>query len=420
MIKAKKIYLIGIGGISMSGVARILKGRGFQVSGSDIKESEETKKLKEEGIDVSIGHQKGNITREIEIIVKTEAIPDSNSELIEAQKLGIPVWSRTKMIQELSDKKRLIAVAGTHGKSTISAMIAFILTEAGKDPLAFLGAESEQLGGTVRDGEGDWAVTEACEYRGQFWELEPELAVISNIEAEHLDFFQDLQGVKEGFKRFLKNLKGRLFVYSGDRVAVSVVKEWGGDFQTYDDQEEKLDLKLFGQHNQINGQAAIAIAQEVGISSSQAAKLLSQFQGIKRRSEYLGQKEGIKVYDDYAHHPTEITTTLKAFREEFPDQKLLVVFQPHQGQRLTALFDQFNKSLRLVDRLIIVKVYEPPGRDRKAGKDSKDLAQALKAKYAKDYNQALREVQSRVKRGEILLTMGAGPVNRVAEKYLRG
>jgi len=405
----------------MAGVARILKDRGHQVSGSDIDGSAETERLEREGIRVNIGHRKKNISRKaIDLIVKTEAIPSDNPELKKAQKLGIPVWSRTETIQRIVGNRKLIAVAGTHGKSTISAMITFILVQSGRDPLAFLGAESKQLGGTARDGQGEWAIAEACEYRGQFWELKPELAVISNIEAEHLDFYHNLQELEEGFGKFLKNLKGRLFVYANDPTALKVARESGRDFKTYGNQQKKLKLKLFGRHNQINGQAAVMVAEEIGIRRAEAEEILEKFRGIKRRSEYLGQADGVKVYDDYAHHPTEISTTLEAFREEFPGKRIILVFQPHQSQRLSALFDQFVRSLKGVEKLIIVEAYEPPGRGRKAAKNSRDLAKSLgQATYVSDYRQALMRVQKEADKGDILLTMGAGPVNQVAEEFLK-
>ncbi len=424
MIKGKKIYLIGIGGISMSGVALILKEQGSKIFGSDIKESLTTKRLEKQGIEVAIGHQREHIKKDLDLVVKTDAIPDSNPELKEAQKLGIPVWSRTKTIQEIVKDRKLIAVAGTHGKSTVSAMIAYILTKANKDPIAFLGAESEQIKGTSRNGQGEWAVAEACEYRGAFWEFKPQIAVITNIDSEHLDFYHSLAGVKKGFLKFIDRLKkdGLLLIYSGSQAAIEVARKSGREFQTYGDQLPKdLKLKLFGRYNLVNAVAALAIAERVGVDRQKATNILESFQGIRRRSEYLGERDNIILYDDYAHHPTEIRVTLAAFKERFPDKRLIVVYQPHLGQRLSSLFNQFVDSLKIADQIVVVKVYQPPGRAEKAKKDSQDLAERLGsiASYADNYQKALVQVKEQVKRGDLLITMGAGPIDRVAKAYLK-
>jgi len=425
MIENKNIYLVGIGGISMSGIAQLLKQAGNQVSGSDLIVSEQTKKLAGLGIKVNKDHNASNISQGIDLVVKTDAIPNNNPELIRAKELNIPIKRRMAVIKEITQGKKMIAVAGAHGKSTVTGMIAKTLTDAGLDPTILVGANWSEIDGVAKIGKGDWAVIEACEYKGAFWDLEPDIIVITNIEAEHLDFYKDLKGVEQGFIKFMNKLKpgGELVVCSENQVAKKIAKKVKKDFISYDS-KKPLDLKVFGQHNQLNAQAALAVTKLVGLDRDKAIQSLANFQGVERRSELTGERSGIVIYDDYAHHPTEVKATIKAFKEKFKDKSLLVIFQPHQSQRLNSMFDEFKESLQGIDQLIIIKVYQPVGRNQEAGKTSKDLAEELNksghnALYAKDYDQAEEMIEKQAEKADVLLTMGAGPVDQVAKSFLK-
>jgi len=425
MIKNMNVYLIGIGGISMSGIAQFLKQVGNQVSGSDIKVSAQTKKLADLGIKVFKGHQASNITQDIDLVVKTDAIPDDNPELIKAKQFNIQIKRRMTIIQEIVGDRKLIAIAGTHGKSTVTGMVAKILIACKQDPTILLGANWSEINNVARVGKGDWAVVEACEYKGAFWDLEPDVIVITNIEAEHLDFYKNLSEVEKGFAKFINKLKpqGKLIICSDNKTAVKVAKQTKKDFYGYNI-GQALKLKVFGRHNQLNAQAALAVAKVIGLDQAKAEQALANFQGLERRSEFLAEQAGILVYDDYAHHPTEVKATIKAFTDKFKNKRLLVVFQPHQSQRLNSMFDKFKESLQGISQLIIVKVYQPAGRDQEFGKTAEDLVTELNndgqnALYAQDYDQAVDIIKKQAKKGDVLLTMGAGPVDQVAKSFLK-
>jgi UDP-N-acetylmuramate--alanine ligase len=429
----KKIYFIGIGGISMQGIAKLLKSRGANVVGSDLKKSDNTDELTSCGIEVNIGHDAKNIDQSYDYVVKSNAIPDDNPELKKAKKINLPVLSNTQMIDKISAENYMIAVAGAHGKSTTSAMITYLLTKMGKDPIAFLGAKSNQIGGSYRDGEGGYVVVEACEYKKAFLDLKPDLAIITNIEEEHLDYYKNLDEIKAVFSKFINNLKsgGKLIVCGDNEIAMDVVKSSGKDFLSYGSNQSNdyqvdrsMNLKVFGKHNYLNATAAIAVCDIIGLPMRDAGYQLEKFQGIKRRSEYIGRKESVLIYDDYAHHPTEIKATLKSFRDRFKNKKIFLVFQPHQMNRLNSFFDQFVSSLVIADKIIITKTFDPAGRQQEKGKDSIDLHTSLKeagadSYYAKNFDQATRIVNKFSEPGDILITMGAGPVYKVSQKYLK-
>lgn len=432
MIKNKRIHLVGIGGVSMQGLAQVLQKWGNEVSGSDLNKSSDLKRLKQEGIKVHIGHSKDNLSHQVDLVIKSDAIPDDNPELQKAVQNNILILRRAQMIQKMVEDRKLVAVAGTHGKSTLSAMIAFVLTRTGYDPLAFLGAKLPEWNSVSRDGRGQWAVVEACEYKSQFWFFKPEISLITNIEEEHMDYYKDLSDIKSSYLKFVNqtNPQGSLLVYDKDQEALEVAERSDLNFVTYGSEKadfptrSNLDLQVFGHHNYLNATGALAVCDIIGVPASRAQEAISQFSGVCRRSQLVGRKNGVVVYDDYAHHPSEIETTLQAFQDNF-DRKILVVFQPHQSQRLTSLFNEFKKSLKGLGQLILVETYNPAGRDEKTDNDAVQLAQELEEEgtdvsYAKDYKDALKKVEERAKGNDLILTMGAGPVDQVGKKYLQG
>lgn len=273
---------------------------------------------------------------------------------------------------------------------------------------------------------------EACEYKQAFLDYRPEMIVITNIEEEHLDCYKNLAQIKQIFLKFIGNLapNGKLIVCSQSESAVAVAKRSKRKFYTYGEKKsddfmvkKDLDLKVFGAHNLFNATAAIAVGSLLGLKPEKSAAILEKFQGIKRRSEYLGRKDSVMVYDDYAHHPTEIRATVRAFKDNFRNKRIILVFQPHQRSRLNALFDRFVSSLVIADRVIILPAFEPPGRERSTGRDSIDLSISLKeagvrADFCESFSQAAQLLDQINEPGDIVLTMGAGPVNRVAKRYL--
>ncbi len=439
MFKDRKVFLIGIGGVSMQGIAKTLIDSGNQVSGSDLKGSQLINDLRKEGVEVSIGHDQKNITSELDLVIISNAIPESNPELEKARELDLRVISNSQAIQEILSDKKIIAISGTHGKSTISAMTSYILEKHNQEPSYYLGALSNQLKEYARyNGQGEVGVVEACEYKRAFLSYKPDLILISNIEAEHLDYFKDLEEIKKAFLKLISNLKegGGLVVCQESKAAIEVAEKSDRNYISYgcspkaDYQvDPNLELKVFGEHNQLNALgASLAASLLVGdLSQDLAASYLEKFQGIKRRSEYLGRKGPVMVYDDYAHHPTEIKTTLKGFKDQFKNKKIFLVFQPHQLERLNSLFDDFVSSLVIADKIVVVKTFQPAGRNISKNEDfrkSLDLSMKLKESgaesyYAKDYDQANQIVKDKAISGDLVITMGAGPVYEVARNYLK-
>lgn len=433
--KEEKVHLIGIGGISMQGIAKTLIDNGNKVSGSDLKNSDYIETLKKLGAKISIGHHGDNLDADIDRVVISNAIPDSNPELKKAKEIEIPVLTNTEMIQQIVEAKKIIAVAGTHGKSTVSAMTSFVLEKNNLQPTFYLGASSNQLQGSAkyRD-EGNLAVVEACEYKDAFQSYHPDLIVITNVEEEHMDFYHDLNQIKKSYLKFISNLRkaGQLIVCGEDKVALEIAEKSKVKYLTYGFSKEfdyqvdpKLDLKVFGRHNQLNALAAsIASVASSNLTRDKANYALEKFQGIKRRSEYLGRRKSVLVYDDYAHHPTEIKATLRAFRDQFKNKKIFLVFQPHQLDRLNSFYEEFISNLVIADKIVVVKTFQPSGRDDNEGKNSVDLCVDLnqagaQAHYVQSYDQAVKLIESEAVSGDIILTMGAGPVFEVAKKYLR-
>jgi UDP-N-acetylmuramate--alanine ligase len=436
IIKNKKIHFIGIGGISMQGIAKTLHEAGNKVTGSDLKRNDEIEQLDKMGVKISIGHKASNVSKDINYVVISNAIPKENPELKKAKKLNIPVLTNAEMIQKILADKKLIAISGTHGKSTISAMASYILEKNNFRPTFYLGARSNQLSGgsAYYSNEGEWAVVEACEYKEAFLSYCPDIILISNIEAEHLDYFKDLESVKKAYLKFIGKLKigGKLIVCKESPNAIEVAEKSGRDFLTYGFRDadyivdQTLDLKVFGQHNYLNGLGAVlavTIANK-NLNFEEAQFALEKFQGIKRRSQYLGRKGSVLVYDDYGHHPTEVKTTLRAFKDEFNNKQIFLVFQPHQLDRLNSFYDDFVSSLVIADKIVILKTYQPPGRDKKHDRDSKDLVFSLKesgckAFYAKNFYQAAQLIKNKSGVGDVVITMGAGPVYEAAKIYLK-
>lgn len=438
-----KIYMIGIGGISMSAIAHMLVDFGYRVSGSDAKSSHITDMLKGMGADVRIGQKADNID-DPDLVCYTAAISKTNPELVKARTLGVPVLERAELLGALMEYyKYPIAVAGTHGKTTTTSMLSLVLLAADTDPTILVGGELAQIGGNFRLGKRDYLALEACEYVESFLHFKPFLSIITNVEEDHLDYFSNINHIISSFRKFasLTSPHGCNIVCSDDKNVCQVVQNvdkkvvsygledknadyTAADIVTESDGSQKFSvcrhgeaianirLKVAGRHNILNALAVTAAADFLGLPMSAVERGLADFSGAKRRFEHIGSINGCDVVDDYAHHPTEIRETLAAARS-MGYKKIWAVFQPHTYSRTRTLLDDFAQTLALVDHVLIADVY--PARESYDGTiHSCDLAAKIRgAVYINDMKAIERYLKENVGKGELLITLGAGDVNKI-------
>lgn len=447
------IHFIGIGGISMSGLAEILLEEGFTVSGSDAKESPLTRKLTKLGATVFYGQKASNIIDGIDCVVYTAAINRENAELIEAVAKKIPMLTRAELLGQLmKNYASPIAVSGTHGKTTTTSMLSHILLAGDMDPTISVGGILQAIGGNIRVGHSEMFITEACEYTNSFLNFFPKIGIILNIEEDHLDFFKDLEDIRHSFHQFAQLLPadGTLIInsdikdykeicegldcniitcgsskdsdYSFDNVRFDKKGLASFDLLKSGEYVDRIILSVPGDHNVSNALTSIAAAELVGISMDIIKKGLLAFTGTDRRFEYKGMMDGTTIIDDYAHHPTEITATLKAAKN-YPHNKLWCVFQPHTYTRTKAFFHEFAEALSHTDHLVLADIYAARETDT-LGVSSKDLAAEVK-KLGTDahYFETFEEIESFLKEncspGDLLITMGAGDVVNIGEDLLK-
>lgn len=447
------IHFIGIGGISMSGLAEILLKEGFTVSGSDTKESPLTKKLESEGAHIIYGQKAENITPGIGCVVYTAAISRGNPELIEAVAQKIPMLTRAELLGQLmKNYDTPIAVSGTHGKTTTTSMISHILLEADLDPTISVGGILKAIGGNIRVGNSGTFITEACEYTNSFLNFFPKISVILNIEEDHLDFFKDLEDIRHSFRQFTSllpedgtlvingEIKDHQEIYQGLPCRV-VTYGPGADYDysasniSYDENghvsfdlfrrgeyADHIVLSVTGDHNVSNALSAIAVADLLDIPMDITKKGLFSFTGTDRRFEYKGEWNGVTIVDDYAHHPTEIEATLKAAQHS-PHNAVWCVFQPHTYTRTKAFFHEFAEALSHADHLVLADIYAARETDT-LGISSKDLAdEAAKlgtdTHYFPDFEQIEAFLKENCRPGDLLITMGAGDVVTIGEDLLK-
>ena len=457
MLDYRKFHFIGIGGIGMSGLARLLLRMGFEVSGSDLKASETTRSLAREGARIFYGHRPEHVEG-AEVVVYSSAIKPENPELCRARELGLRIIARAEMLLEIMKLHRTnIVVAGAHGKTTTSSILATILTEAGLDPTVAVGGKVNGFkGGNAWLGKRDFLVAEADESDGSFLRLSPEIAVITNIDAEHLDFYPSYAEIEEAFLNFARRVspggllvackddpgvarllgrlspgKMKIVTYSlkGEATYTAKVKEAGrfSFFVVYEKGRflgEAL-LRLPGEHNVQNALAAIAVARHLGLPFERIRKGLSAFAGVRRRFEEKGRVGEILVFDDYAHHPTEIVATLAAFRKAFPKRRLVVVFQPHRFSRTKALFEDFLGAFDEADVLLLTEIY--PASERPIpGITGEALFKALKqvrpqkqTYFAAEKGLLLARLLGLLRAEDVVITMGAGDIYQLGEELLK-
>ncbi len=450
--KPINIYFMGIGGISMSGLAEVVIEKGFPVTGSDNRTSALTERLASHGARILIPQGAENITDDIDLIVYTAAIHPDNPEWQAAEAKGIPMLSRAEFLGQLmSDYRDSIAVAGTHGKTTTTSMLSYILLEADADPTISVGGILEAIGGNIRVGGSDLFLTEACEYTNSFLNFRPKYSIILNIEADHLDFFKDISDIRSSFAEFAQNTQrgGTVFICSGidrpeeiiagiDARVVTFGTKGGEDYSaveiafdsracpsfvwTYKGEKRGyVSLQVPGEHNIVNALAAIACATEAGIPDAQIIRGLRSFGGTARRFEYKGMYGDATVIDDYAHHPTEIRATLTAARH-CPHERVVCVFQPHTYSRTKALWDQFVDALSLADVVILTDVYAARETDS-LGVNCEDLAGDIRKRGTETYYfPTFEEVEDFLSKkflnSDLLITMGAGDVYLIGESLL--
>ena len=446
------VHFIGIGGISMSGLAEILLKEGFTVSGSDNKASDLTARLEAHGAQIFIGQCAENIIPGIQLVVYTAAIHPDNPEWAAAHDAGLPMLSRAEFLGQLMDNyARSIAVSGTHGKTTTTSMVAHILLAADTDPTISVGGMLKSIGGNIRVGSSDVFLTEACEYTNSFLNFHPKYSIILNIEEDHMDFFQDLQDIRNSFHAFAKNTPadGVLILNSAIEhpeeithdLAVKTVTFGitGSENYTARDisyNEEAcasftyvcngtacghVTLHVPGSHNVSNALAAIAFAREAGLSDDQIIRGLEAFGGTGRRFEYKGKLGDITIIDDYAHHPTEIEATLTA-AGNYPHDRIICVFQPHTYTRTKAFWNEFAHALSLADIVVLADVYAARETDT-LGIRSEDLAAEIarlgcESYYFPSFDAIEKFLLKKCLNRDLLITMGAGDVYRIGEHLL--
>ncbi len=353
-----KVYCIGIGGIGLSALARYYKHKGYQVSGSDVADSELIATLKHQGIDVIIGADANNITNDIDLVVYTIAISVDNVEYMRAEELGIKKMSYPEALGEVTKEKNTIAVCGTHGKTTTTAMTYYALKACGINPSVIIGSLLSEGGTNFIAGDSDYLIVEACEYKRSFLKLHPSHIIVTNIDADHLDYYKDLEDVHSAFQSFAEKLndKGLLVTHSNVSLETGARKI---DADCID--KKNIQLNVLGEHNQANAQLVLALVDALGLDEKVAREGLKNFYGTWRRLEYKGKTEaGVIVYDDYGHHPVEIKATLDALRTKYPsgEYKLHVFFQPHLHSRTKAFYDEFGEVLKEVDYVTLMPIYK--------------------------------------------------------------
>lgn len=449
----KRIHCIGIGGIGLSAIAEILMSRGYEVSGSDMRESEMTDKLINDGANIYLGHRAKNVEN-AELVIYSSAVGKDNPELVRAEELGIPTVTRAQALGALMDEyKNSIAISGTHGKTTTTSMVSLILKDAQKEPTILVGGNLSEINGNVYVGKSDYFVTEACEYMDSFLNLKPKMEIILNIDSDHLDYFKDVEHIASSFDKFAKLVPedGVVIAYDANPFVKSVIEDIPNavtfglnescDYYAKDidfDNEGmpkfkvcsggiqlcEVNLSVPGEHNILNALSAFACCHMLGIDAEQIVNTLEKFIGTQRRFDVLGKTyNNIKIIDDYAHHPTEIKATLSAVRN-MKHNNLWCLFQPHTYTRTMALLDDFSSAFDEADKVVLAEIYA--AREKNIYKiSSKTLMNKIKENspskdvyFFKEFEEIANFVYNNAEEGDLVITMGAGDIYKVGEMIL--
>ncbi len=450
--KMRRIHFVGIGGIGMSGIAELMLRLNFEVSGSDLRKNDQVRRLEELGAHIDIGHSADNV-EQASVVVYSSAVRPDNPELVRARDLGLPVIPRAEMLAELMRFAKGIAVAGSHGKTTTTSMVATILETAGYDPTVVIGGKINAFGSNARHGTGELMVVEADESDGSFLFLRPMATIVTNIDPEHMDHYRDLDELKRTFADFMSLVPfyGFNVVWAGDSNIRSIMdgihrrivtfgtspdadymasdirmEEAGTSFEVHKAGKPlgRVSLRMFGEHNVRNALAALAVAMELDVPFSDIRRAMEGFSGVDRRFTVRGTAGGVTVVDDYAHHPTEISAVLNACRQAFPGRRVVALFQPHRYSRVRALFQDFARCFSAADEVRVMDIY-PAGEAPIPGVDSDALVQAISqngmgsAIHVPGDPQTVASALARFAReGDIILTLGAGSVTSVGPMVL--
>ena len=447
------VHLVGIGGMHMSAIGQLLRERGVTVSGSDLRASDFTTRLAALGATVVIGpHDARSMPEDTALLVTTAAASDDNPEIAEARRRDLPILLRAEMVARLMEGKRVIAVAGAHGKTTTSSLVAFILSEAGMRPMYLLGGESIELGGHASWGEGEWCVVEADEYKRAFHEYTPAIAVVTNVEADHLDYYGTEAAYHEAFAVFARRIeRGGTLIACWDDAGARELSErvenepiqvesygiegtrfWQATEITYAANGAVFTLRQGGralgqlqatvpaEHFVRNVVAAAAASLHAGAPFPVVARAVAGFRGARRRFEPKGEARDVLVMDDYAHHPTEVRATIAAARARFPERRLIGIYQPHTYSRIAYLWDEWTRCWDGLSALVVLETYAAR-EDPLAGRSARDLAAAIrgpKVSYAADFDDAAAQAANLARAGDVVFTIGAGDVVEVGPKLL--
>ncbi|OMG49538.1 UDP-N-acetylmuramate--L-alanine ligase [Paenibacillus macerans] len=447
------VHFIGIGGYGMSAIARVMLEMGYTVTGSDVAAQELTEKLAAKGAKIYIGHTAEQV-HGADLVVYSTALPQDNVERVEAQEQGIPILHRSQMLARLLNERSGIAVAGTHGKTTTSSMIALVMESCGADPTYIIGGELMDVGTNAKAGQGKFVVAEADESDGSFLQYHPWIGVVTNIEADHLENYGgDFGRLKEAYVQFLNQIKpgGRAVVCGDDRNVQELMPslscgmitygiETDCDYSAHDielgdrcvtfkmrrgsEELGTVELSVPGRHNAYNAMATIIVCLEAGIPFADITEALQKFHGAKRRFQVLGEMDGILIIDDYAHHPTEIQATIAAAKAT--GKRIIAVFQPQRYTRTFFLLDAFSRAFGDADEVIITDIYSPAGEKQIEGVHSAKLVELIKensnsgARYLPTKQDVLEDLQGRLQPGDLVLTMGAGDIYKVGYELAKG
>ena len=455
MDKPARIHFIGIGGVSMSGLAAILLDRGFSISGSDSQETALTKKLEAEGAKITYTQAASNITEDLDVVVYTAAIHPTNPEYAAAVEKGLPLMTRAELLGQMMQQYRIpICVSGTHGKTTTTSMAAHVLMAADMDPTISVGGVLPLIGGNYRIGNTDTFLMEACEYTNSFLSFFPKIGIILDIDADHLDFFKDLEDIRNSFRKFAELIPedGTLIINADDPACKMITRALPCRVVTYSALGNKADyttdlisynehgnasfrafahgnelgtfsLRVPGQHNVANALAVIALGNELGLAADVIRSGFDSFLGTHRRFEYKGTIDDVTIIDDYAHHPTEIRATLRA-AQKVPHKTIWCVFQPHTYTRTKALLPQFAEALAIADKVLVADIYAARELDI-YGISSADLAEEIQklgtdCLYLPTFPEIEEHLRSNIHAGDVVITMGAGNIVQVGESLLKG
>ena len=449
--KIQKIHFVGIGGIGMSGIAEVLINLGYQVSGSDLKESDITRRLASLGGTVAYGHRAENLA-EVDVVVTSTAVNQNNPEVQEAHRRKIPVIPRAEMLAELMRMKHGIAIAGTHGKTTTTSMVATVLSHGGIDPTVVIGGRLDSIGSNAKLGQGEFLVAEADESDGSFLKLSPTIAVVTNVDEDHLDYYKDLDEIRSTFIDFInkvpfyglvilclddENLQGMIPEVKKRLITYGLTSQ--ADFQASEIEHQadrtsflvsyrgealgKLSIRMPGRHNVLNALAAVAVGMELDMPFASIAEGFHDFGGVQRRFQVKGEAQEIMVVDDYGHHPVEIKATLAAARSGWT-RRVVAVFQPHRYSRTEALFDDFLTAFYQADHIAVMDVYAA-GEEPRPEVSAEKLAEGISGHghksccYTGNVAATVEHLQAVLQPGDIVITLGAGNVYQVGVDLLQ-